>query len=185
LLIILLGKATKLMNTVHAMNKTYLVTGEFGYETDTQDPTGEIIHKVDELKEVSENEVKNTVLELTGDIEQIPPKFSAKKVKGKRAYDLARKGEEFELKPKQITISKYEIVNYEWPKVEFEVDCSTGTYVRTLIKDLGDKLETYGTAVELRRTKIGDFNVTDAVKSVDIDSTDIESQIISLENLDL
>lgn len=185
LLVILLGRATKLMNTIHSMNKVYEVVGEFGYETDTQDPTGKVTEKIKELKSVPEEDINQSLILFLGDIEQMPPKFSAKKVKGKRAYDLAREGKKFELKPKEVTIESFEITDYQWPKISFLISCSTGTYVRTLITDLGKELETYGTAIELRRTEIGDFKIENAIKSISIGNGDLEDEVISLEGLEL
>jgi len=169
LFIILLGKATKMMNTFHTYEKTYLVEGELGYCTDTQDREGKVIKK-DETKITPSRDEIETIIEenIMGDITQIPPSYSAKKVEGKKAYDLAREGKELTLKPVNISISQFEVYEYEYPMLKCKIKCSTGTYIRTLIHDLGIKLGTYATTKELRRVTIGSFDVKEAVLSKDI-----------------
>jgi len=180
---ILLGKATKLMNKIHEFEKEYLVTAEFGYMTDTQDKMGEVVKKDANPTLLEKDVVEKAIKEnFVGNISQLPPKYSAKKVSGIRAYDLAREGKEFELKPKNISISEFEIMDYNWPSVKFRVVCSTGTYVRTLINDLGLKLETYATAVELRRTSVGPFKIEDSIPSEDIKCS-IDSSIICIDKV--
>ena len=180
---ILLGKATKLMNKIHEFEKEYLVTAEFGYMTDTQDGTGEILKKNDNPTPLEKEAVENTVKEnFIGNISQLPPRYSAKKVGGLRAYDLAREGKEFELTPKEISVKEFEIVDYTWPKVKFRIVCSTGTYIRTLVNDLGIKLGTYATAIELRRTHVGPFKVEESLSSEDI-KEGIDSSIIDLDKV--
>lgn len=176
LLVILLGKATKLMDTIHGLEKEYEVTAEFGYATDTQDCTGEKTNTFLTPLEISKKELEENIAKyFLGDISQLPPQYSAKKINGQKAYDLARQGKEVELKPKDIHISKYEIVKYEWPFVTFRIVCSTGTYIRTLVNDLGEKVSTYATAVALRRTRIGEFNVNDSISTKAINESTLES----------
>lgn len=169
LLIILLGKYTKKMVEILNMEKEYIVKGEFGYATDTQDCTGEKVEECDVDVPISEIEIKGMLeKEYTGDISQIPPQYSAKKVNGKKAYEYARKNEAVELSPKEIHIEEFEIVEYDWPYVTFRIVCSSGTYVRTLINDLGKSLESCATAIELKRTRIGEYVLDDAISSMDI-----------------
>lgn len=171
LLILLLGKATKSMNTFHTYNKVYEVVGQLGFATDTQDMEGKVINKdekgikpnMQELREVIE---KN----FLGDISQTPPNYSAKKINGQKAYDLARKGKEFTIEKKDIHISQYEVYEYAFPIIKCKIKCSTGTYIRTLINDLGIKLNTYATVIDLRRTLIGDFNVSEAISSKELEN---------------
>lgn len=176
LLVILLGKATKLMDTIHGYDKEYEVKAEFGYATDTQDNTGKVINQ-------SGNTVPRGVIESTiskyfiGNISQVPPRYSAKQINGKRAYDLARKNTEFELQPRGVEITKFEIIDFEWPFVTFRIVCSTGTYIRTLVNDLGEKVGSYATATTLRRTRIGSFNVQNAISSKDININALDSII--------
>ncbi len=169
LLVVLLGKATKLMDTIHSLDKDYEVKAEFGYATDTQDCTGEKIKTSPTLPQISEEELKENISKyLLGEISQLPPQYSAKKVNGQKAYDLAREGKEVELKPKDISIYSFDIVDYNWPTVTFRIKCSTGTYIRTLVNDLGERVGTYSTAVALRRTRIGGFEIADAISTKDL-----------------
>lgn len=182
LLIILLGKGTKLMSKFLITKKEYIVKAEFGYETDTQDIDGKIIEK-NEGKRISRRKIRKMIKEkFFGRYDQIPPMFSAKRVNGKRAYDLAREGKKVELPSKKIEVEEFKILKYRWPFVEFRIKCSSGTYVRTLVRDLGKSLESLATAVELRRTKIGNFDVKFAIP-VDDFSVYIEQAVLPLDNL--
>lgn len=169
LLIILLGRYTKKMVEILEMEKEYIVTAEFGYATDTQDIKGEKIMECDIKTPIQQADIENVLQkEYHGNISQIPPQYSAKKIKGKKAYEYARKGEKFEIPAKDIYIEEFKIVEYSWPKVQFKVVCSSGTYVRTLIDDLAKSLDSCATAVALERTRIGGFNVEEALPSSDI-----------------
>lgn len=187
LLIILLGKGTKLMNKIHLLKKEYIVKAEFGYATDTQDITGQKIEVCKNLEKIAKSDIENVIeAKLLGEIYQTPPMFSAKKINGKKAYDLARQGKQVSIEPKKITIHAFKLINYNWPYSTFFVSCSTGTYIRTLINDLGDEIGTYATAVELERAKIGSFDIKDAFNSEDIsleNNQQIVDNVINLENL--
>lgn len=183
LLIILLGKATKRMSSILQLKKKYLVKAEFGYATDTQDSTGEKINISENIEKISKEKIVEEIgKNLLGEIEQTPPVYSAVKIKGKRAYELAREGKEVEIKPKQVNIHSFEIVKYDWPFVSFEIECSSGTYVRTLVDDLGKCLDTFATAVELRRSEIGEYDVKDALDSKDISEETVLKKILKLED---
>ncbi|KUK67066.1 MAG: tRNA pseudouridine synthase B [candidate division WS6 bacterium 36_33] len=174
LLIILLGKYTKRMVEILEMEKEYVVIAEFGYATDTQDVTGKKIKEAGDIKSVEEAKIEELLKEnFIGEINQIPPQFSAKKIKGRKAYEFAREGKKVELKSRKVRVSKFEILNYNWPIVSFKIVCSSGTYIRTLINDLGELLRTYATAIELKRTRIGEYTLEDALKSEEI-SKDID-----------
>jgi tRNA pseudouridine55 synthase len=181
LLIILLGKYTKRMVDILGMDKEYIVKGEFGYATDTQDITGKKIKEADNLEQISEEKI-NKVLEskFTGVISQTPPQFSAKKIKGKKAYEYAREGKKVKLKAKEVEVKDFKIVNYNWPLVQFKVVCSSGTYIRTLINDLGETLGVWATAVELKRTRIGEYRLEDALSSKDI-KEDMDLELIKIK----
>ena len=178
LLIILLGKYTKQMENILKMEKEYLVKAEFGYSTNTQDATGKKIKvfknnlktKRSEVPfKVSEEEMSSIIQsKFLGNILQTPPIYSAKKVKGKKAYEYARKGQKIELKAKEVNIKRFEVVNYDWPFVQFDIICSSGTYIRTLVHDLGEKVRRYATAIELKRIRIGEYMLTKAINSEDI-----------------
>ncbi len=169
LLVILLGKATKLMNTFLSYEKVYEVVGQFGFCTDTQDMEGEILHKDEKGVKPTWEEIEKVIeTNFIGEVSQIPPRYSAKKVHGRKAYDLAREGKEIVLSPVKIYISQFEIYEYEYPHFKCKIKCSSGTYVRTLINDLALKLGTYATTKELRRISVGDFDVKEAISSKDI-----------------
>jgi tRNA pseudouridine55 synthase len=169
LLIILLGKYTKKMAEILEMEKEYLVKAEFGYATDTQDVTGERVQRALDMGKVEVGEIERIIKEsFVGEIIQTPPQFSAKKIKGRKAYEFAREGKEVKLQPKLVTINRFEITNYDWPIVSFKIVCSSGTYVRTIVDDLGELLGTYATAVELKRARIGEYTLEDAIKSEEI-----------------
>jgi tRNA pseudouridine55 synthase len=168
LLILLIGRpATKLMDRFHKLDKEYIVDAKFGFETDTQDITGEVLLEDNKKRKPTKMKIKKIIKEsFIGEISQIPPKYSAKKVNGRKAYELARENIEFELKPKNINILEFKILEYKYPDIKLRVVCSTGTYVRTLIKDLGRSLGTYATATTLRRVRIGRFSISDVDGSI-------------------
>jgi tRNA pseudouridine55 synthase len=176
LLIILLGKYTKQMVNILKMEKEYLVKAEFGYVTDTQDVTGKRVKEVNDLEQISKGKIQK-VLEkkFTGVISQTPPQFSAKKIKGKKAYEYARKGQKVNLKPREVEVKDFKVVSYNWPLVQFRVVCLSGTYIRTLINDLGEELGIYATAIELERVRIGEYTLSEAFDSKDIvEGMDVE-----------
>ena len=168
LLVILIGRAaTKLMDRFHNLKKEYIVEAKFGFETDTQDITGEKIFENMKKSRPSLGKIKRIIeKDFLGLISQIPPKYSAKKVKGRKAYELARENIDFKLKPKNIEIYEFEILEYKYPDIRFRVVCSTGTYIRTLVKDLARELNTYATATNLRRVRIGTFTVENVNSSI-------------------
>jgi tRNA pseudouridine55 synthase len=180
LLIILLGKYTKKMVEILKREKEYIVKAQFGYATDTQDVTGKTVSEIPNLRVVKQAEIKKLIKEnFIGEISQVPPQFSAKKIKGKKAYELAREGKEVKLQPKVVTVKNFEIIDYDWPSVTFRIICSSGTYVRTLINDLGLLLGTFATAVELERTRIGEYTLENAIKSEEIsEDLDINLRLI-------
>jgi tRNA pseudouridine55 synthase len=180
LLVILLGRATKLMDTFHTLDKEYEVTAKLGYATDTQDVTGKVINENSTVKPTKEDidlAIKDSLL---GNIVQIPPMYSAKKVDGKRSYDLAREGKSVVLAGKEVTIREFSVLSYVYPNITCRVLCSTGTYVRTLINDLGIKVGTFATATELRRISIGGFNLNSSFPSSNISEENIESMLGSV-----
>jgi len=180
LLIILLGEYTRKMVEILEMEKEYVVKAQFGYATDTQDITGKKIKGISDLRAVKQAEVEKLIKEnFIGEISQTPPQFSAKKIKGKKAYELAREGKEVKLQPKVVTVKSFEIIGYDWPFVTFKIVCSSGTYVRTLVNDLGLLLGTFATAVKLERTRIGEYTLENAIKSEEIsEDLDINLKLI-------
>jgi tRNA pseudouridine55 synthase len=175
LLIVLLGKHTKLMPKILEMEKEYIVKAEFGYATDTQDVTGKKVLISEENLSIEKKNIEKGIKEgFVGEVSQIPPLFSAKKVKGRKAYEYAREKKDVVLDEKVVNIEEYSIVEYDWPYVKFKIVCSSGTYIRTLVNDLGHVLGSYATAVELERVRIGKFDLEDSLCSKDIENMSIE-----------
>lgn len=168
LLIVMIGRqATKLMDRFHKLKKRYIVDAQFGFETDTQDITGMVVSKTNDGIIPTKEDIQSTINKnFMGRIMQTPPRYSAKKIKGKKAYQLAREGKDFELKSKEVGIYEFKILDYNYPHIKYEILCSTGTYIRTIVHDLARVLGTYATATELRRINIGNFLVEDAGGSI-------------------
>lgn len=158
---ICVGRATKIQQFLIAQDKEYDVTMELGLITDSQDRTGEVIETRPE-PDFSEANILEALKRFTGEIWQTPPMISAKHHKGKRLYELARKGVEVKRDPCKITIHKLELLAIQPPYVRFSVMCSKGTYIRTLCHDLGEALGSGGVMAELARTRCGRFHIDDA-----------------------
>lgn len=171
LLIILIGKATKRQVELMKLNKEYEATLFLGATSTTGDPEGTITSTPSRYSEAqSKNdsapttkEIEDTLKKFTGDMEQTPPQYSAIKINGQRAYKLARAGIKADLKSRKIKIYKTKLLNYTWPKLKIKVNCSSGTYIRTLAEDIGKELGCGAYLTELRRTKIGNFDIKDAI----------------------
>lgn len=166
LLIICTGNFTKKIDEYQGQIKEY--TGEITLGATT--PSYDLETEVDEtfpVDHITSDLIHKTVPQFVGEIEQIPPMFSAIKMAGVRLYDLARQGKTREIQSRKITIETFEITNISLPKVQFRIVCSKGTYIRSLAYDFGKALNSGGHLSALRRTKIGDFNVNDAVEIED------------------
>lgn len=166
LLLMGVGAGTKLMQFLSGLDKTYLATIRLGASSSTDDAQGEL-GELRDASQVSREQLETEILKLTGNIEQVPSSVSAIKVDGKRAYDLVRAGEEVVLKSRRVTVSRFEIVGEplvveKYLDINVEVDCSSGTYIRALARDLGDALGVGGHLTALRRTRIGSFEVSNA-----------------------
>jgi tRNA pseudouridine55 synthase len=161
-LIVGTGRDTKKLAEISQSIKSYRATLELGAETDTADVTGKIKSKC-EVPILTKEIILNVFELFTGEQSQIPPMYSAKKVAGKRLYQLARKDIEVERSPQTITIHTLELVSFAKTTIVFDVTCSKGTYIRTLGEDLAKALKTRGYLKKLTRTSVGDFNVGDAV----------------------
>ena len=162
LLIIAVGKSTKQISEFMGLPKEYEVEIEFGKVSNTYDADGTLTPQEGAPAFIKKEDFEKILPQFTGEIMQMPPIFSALKVKGQRAYDLARTGQEVHLEPRKVTISEIEILDYSWPFVKLRVACSKGTYIRSLAHDLGQVLGCGGYVKELRRTKIGHYTVTNA-----------------------
>lgn len=161
LLILCIGKHTKTIEGIMGEDKTYTGTILLGKTTPSYDLETEYDQEfpIDHITEELMEEVRKTFL---GTQDQVPPIFSAKQIDGKRAYDLARAGKKVELKANQIRIEELQLDTIDFPKVRFEVTCSKGTYIRSLAHDFGQKLNSGGTLIELRRTQSGKHSVSEA-----------------------
>ncbi|HVV66719.1 MAG TPA: tRNA pseudouridine(55) synthase TruB [Candidatus Saccharimonadales bacterium] len=165
LLVLLVGKEyTRRAGGLSKLDKTYEVTMQLGETSSTGDPEGEITVVSD--KKPTEKAIEETLRRFTGGIEQVPPAFSAIKINGKRAYKLAREGKEVKLEPRKVIINRLELLSYSYPKVKFVADVSSGTYIRSLVEDLGEALGTGAYTAGLRRTQVGALHVQ-AAKPVD------------------
>lgn len=160
-LVILVGPAVRLSEYVSASDKRYQAIIRLGGTTDTFDAEGKFTPTKDPVN-VTEAEFEEALKTFVGEIEQVPPAHSAVKVGGRKAYEMARKGEEVELEPRKITVHHLEVLEWTPPEVVIDVHCSSGTYVRSLANDLGQKLGSGAYLVGLRRTKSGRFTLRDA-----------------------
>lgn len=161
LMIILVGKATKVSQYMMSMDKEYTGTMKLGEETDSQDADGEVV-VTKEVPELSKEQVSAEMKTFLGDQYQTPPMFSAKKVDGQPLYKLARKGKTIAREPRVINISKFEMTDFRPPEISFLVGCSKGAYIRTIAHDLGQKLGCGAHLNVLRRTAIGKFRIEKA-----------------------
>lgn len=157
-----LGRATKVCELLTDHDKTYEALLLLGKTTDTQDISGEALEERDPGN-LTEEEVRSCIESFIGEYDQIPPMYSALKVNGKKLYELAREGKTVERKSRKVQIHGIRILEMNLPHVRMEVDCSKGTYIRTLCHDIGEKLQVGGCMEELERTKVGRFMKEDAV----------------------
>lgn len=157
-----LGRATKVCELLTDHDKTYEALLLLGKTTDTQDISGEVLEERDP-GDLTEEEVRSCIESFIGEYDQIPPMYSALKVNGKKLYELAREGKTVERKSRKVQIHGIRILEMNLPYVRMEVDCSKGTYIRTLCHDIGEKLQVGGCMEELERTKVGRFLKEDAV----------------------
>lgn len=158
---ILVGTATRASDLLTAQDKRYRATVLLGTVTDTLDTDGEVI--AENPVSVTESDIRSIVSGFVGNIEQLPPMFSAVQVGGQRLYHLARQGIEIERKPRSVTIYSIEILSIDIPRVTIDVHCGKGTYIRTLAADIGDKLGCGACIESLTRTQSGDFLIENSV----------------------
>ena len=166
LLIMLIGKATKVSQFLISLDKSYEGTICFGVETDSHDAEGEVVAEIPVPENLSEEILRTEIQGFIGDQYQTPPMFSAKKVDGVPLYKMARKGKTVEREPRFIRINSLDLLAWAIPEAKFQMSCSKGTYVRTLVHDLGQKIGCGAHLNELRRTHIDRFDLNEA-KSLD------------------
>lgn len=173
-----LGKGTKLCDLLADHDKEYEAVLRLGITTDTQDMEGNVLQE--SSVQVSEEEVRTCILSFQGEQMQVPPMYSALKVNGKKLYELAREGKVVERKARPVTFHKIEVLWMELPKVKIRVQCSKGTYIRTLCNDIGEKLGCGGCMEELLRTRVERFALEDAVKLDEVQKAMEEGTVDSL-----
>ena len=182
-----LGKATKVCDLLTDKDKTYEAVLKLGVVTDTQDLSGEVLLKQEGT--ATEQEIRNAVMSFVGPYDQIPPMYSALKVNGKKLYELAREGKVVERKPRRVKIHGIEItdLDMEHATVTMTVDCSKGTYIRTLCHDIGEKLGCGGAMAALKRTKVSSFLVEDSITLEQVEQLvkagNIEEHVIQVDSL--
>ena len=166
LLPVLTGRMTRLAPVFNDLDKSYLATVILGEQTDTLDPEGTVIDR----KEIPEfSQIESAIRSLTGEIDQLPPAYSAVHIGGRRAYRLARSGLIPILKPRRVIVRRLEVIEYDPPQLLMRVDCSKGTYIRSLARDLGREAGSCAFVSSLIRTRVGRFRIEDAVSPDDFD----------------
>jgi tRNA pseudouridine55 synthase len=166
LLVVLTGRYTKNASSFVKLDKAYEVKAVLGIDTDTFDSEGRVLQRSD--NEVSAEELERALKEFHGDIWQTPPPFSAKKMAGRKAYQLARKGISVEIPPKKVSIHSLEPKEFRFPYFTFTCEVSSGFYVRSLVHDIGEKLGVGAIVVEVRRTRVGPYHVEQAKRLEEI-----------------
>lgn len=161
-LIVPVGTATRLSEYIRTAKKTYNAVLKLGEITDTYDRTG-IKKKIRVKHEPSLNEIEKVLSQFIGEIEQIPPMFSAKKIGGKKLYEIARQEKEIKRHPQKVTILDIKMLDYQYPYLKIKVACSSGTYIRSLAFDIGKKLKCGAYLDKLQRTRVGNFTIKDSV----------------------
>jgi len=181
---LLIGKATGVSKYLINHDKTYIATLKLGIKTDTADGEGKVLEEK-EVPNLEIEDIQSSLNKLIGKQEQVPPMYSAIKVNGKKLYEYARQGKEVEVQARTIEIYDAKLIEYnkEEAEVVFEVSCSKGTYIRTVCEKVAENLNTIGFMKELRRTRVGEFNIQNTVNIEDIKSNPelLEKNIITIE----
>lgn len=182
---LLVGKGTEISKYLINHDKTYEAILQLGGKKDTADSEGRTIEEKKITPEMLEEQnLKKVLKSFEGKQEQVPPMYSAIKVNGKKLYEYARKGEKIEIKPREIEIYKIDLIkiDIENKTIEFKVECSKGTYIRTLCENIAEKLGTVGYMKELKRTRVGEFEIEDAIKIQELENEEIkQSKFITIE----
>lgn len=179
---IAIGNASRLFDYFLTKRKTYIATFKFGADSDTLDTTGNLTENAGTVPD--EEEIKAVLPELCGEVMQIPPRYSAKCVNGKRGYQLARAGVEFELPPKKVNIYDIKLMRrVQSDSFEFEIECGGGTYIRSIARDIGKRLNTFAVMSALKRTTSGAFTLENSVKSEILTEQNIKDFIIPTDSV--
>lgn len=180
---IVVGRATRISQYLMDEDKDYLVDVKFGARTDTLDYSGEVLQRGE--VNFSREDLEDTLKAFTGEIEQTPPMYSALKVQGKKLYELAREGKTVERKTRKVKIYKLDLLTFEGDFAQIQVTCSKGTYVRSLVDDIGESLGSFAYVNSLTRTRVGAFKIEEAIKSSDLSSYSGEELLKELVPMDL
>ena len=180
---ILVGKATKISKYLMEHDKTYIATIKLGEKTDTGDSEGQVIEGKSIPADLKKEDINNALQNFFGKQKQVPPMYSAIKINGKKLYEYAREGKEVKLEAREIEIYKIELLEYQNNKIKFEVECSKGTYIRTLCEDIAKKLGTVVYMEELQRTKVNNFRIEDSILLDDITLENAEKNMIKIEEV--
>ncbi|QZO77093.1 tRNA pseudouridine(55) synthase TruB [Helcococcus kunzii] len=181
---ICIGNSTRISSYIMEQGKSYIAELKFGTSTTTYDSTGDVVDKSDNTL-FSEKQINDALASFKGEIEQYPPKYSAIKVDGKKLYEYARQGQDVEIKPRKIKIYDIKLISIKDETCVIEIDCSKGTYIRSLIHDLGLKLNSFAHMTDFVRNRVGKFYLKDALDISKIDEynlSEIESRIIDMED---
>ena len=181
-LLVTIGKATKLFDIMQEKVKTYVAEFEFGYETDTLDATGQRICETNNIPVLED--IEKVIHKFIGNIEQIPPKYCAKSINGTRAYELARNNIDFEIKPKNVIVYEMNLILYERNILKIEIKCGSGTYIRSIARDLAYELNSLATMISLVRTSVGEVDLSKTISiSKDTTREDLENEIIDISKV--
>lgn len=181
---ICIGNSTRISSYIMEQGKSYIAELKFGFSTTTYDSTGEIVDQTDNTI-FTEEQIRESIKPFIGEIEQYPPIYSAIKVDGKKLYEYAREGQEVEIKPRNVTIYDINLLELEDDTATIQVECSKGTYIRSLIHDLGKELSSYAHMTNLIRNRVGKFNIDNSIdisKISDYSLDEIEEKLISIED---
>jgi tRNA pseudouridine55 synthase len=180
---LLVGKATKQCEMLMGQPKQYETTAKLGAKTDTDDRTSpEMVMAIQ--RQPTREDIERGVSAMVGIIQQKPPAFSALKIGGRPAYELARGGKPVQLEPRSVRIDSIDILSWDWPLLRMRIDCGRGTYIRAIARDLGEALKCGGYLMELRRTRIGRFDVTRSVSLDQLNADGVEPHLQSISALD-
>lgn len=180
-LLVTIGKATKLFDLMQEKTKRYVATFKFGETTDTLDISGNIIERCDYLPTIEE--IKNVVPMFVGEIDQIPPKYSAKSINGVRAYTLARQNIDFELKSKKVTIHSIKIISYSNNELILDIVCGSGTYIRSIGRDIAKSVNSLAVMSKLERVEIDRFSIENCYNIDSLDKDTIMDKMMTLNEI--
>ncbi len=179
--VVCLGKATKMVEKLMGQTKVYVANVDLSAFSDTDDREG-VLTPVEVAQPPEEETVREALKAFVGNVMQTPPVFSAIHVQGQRAYDLARKGKEVKMAPRQVRIDSVELLSYQWPQLDIQVTCGKGTYIRSLARDIGKALGTGGHLSGLRRTRVGELTVEMALANDKLLGMVVQEDLMELED---